>query len=47
MSKNSVPFNAMSTKPTSHYVMPQTCDDVLNSYIREIANIPVLTAEEE
>lgn len=47
MSKSSVSFNSVSTKPSSHRVMPQTCDDTLNSYIREISKIPVLSAEEE
>ncbi len=36
-----------STKPSSHNVMPAQNDDTLSLYIREISNIPVLSAEEE
>ncbi len=45
MSKNQVSIN--STKPSSHNVMPQVCDDTLNNYIRKISKIKVLSAEEE
>ena len=45
MSKNQVSIN--STKPSSHNVMPQVCDDTLNNYIRRISKIKVLSAEEE
>ena len=45
MSKNQVSIN--STKPSSHNVMPQVCDDTLNNYIRKISKIRVLSAEEE
>lgn len=45
MSKNQVSIN--STKPSSHNVMPQVCDDTLNNYIRKISKIRVLCAEEE
>lgn len=45
MSKNLVSMS--STKPATHSVMPQVCDDALNNYIRKISSIKVLGAEEE
>ena len=40
-------LRAVSTKPTSNNVIPQTSDDSLNAYIRQISSIPVLTQEDE
>lgn len=47
MSKNYVLSNAVSTKPNSNNLIPQSADETLNFYIRKIAKLKVLTAEEE
>ena len=47
MSKNYVLSNAVSTKPNSNNLIPQSADETLNFYIRKIAKFKVLTAEEE
>ena len=47
MSKNYVLSNAVSTKPNSNNLIPQSADETLNFYIRKIAKLKVLTGEEE
>ena len=46
MTKFSSPKN-QTTKPAGMSIMPAVNDDVLNSYIRKISKIPVLSAAEE
>lgn len=40
-------LRVVSTKPTTNNVIPQTSDDSLNAYIRQISSIPVLSQQEE